>query len=235
MSDIWIPYGGGADLDPVTATAADVRRGKTIVDRDGNPISGTMPDIAGRTITPGASQQTVNGGGYLTGNITVPGFSLPAANTIKKGVTVTIYGRKVIGTFQGWVGDAGDLYINGQNNAGFTLYNASFQQDRITFGSGTPSITSTKAYTLTEGQKLYVAGENISGSFGAGQSGKAWLELRDSDGTSTGTTITQIEWSGSSMRSGFSFTMPRSLTFKPIIKFAYATNGWSGCIKRIYI
>ena len=63
MSDIWIPYGGGADLDPVTATAADVRKGKTIVDKDGNPIGGTMLDIAGRTITPTTSQ--VSRGGLL--------------------------------------------------------------------------------------------------------------------------------------------------------------------------
>jgi hypothetical protein len=40
---------------------------------------------------------------------------------------------------------------------------------------------------------------------------------------------------GNTMGSGFSFTMERSLTFKPMIKFAYAANGWSGCIKRIYI
>ena len=236
MSDILIPYGGGADLDPVTATAADVRNGKVIVDKDGNPLTGTMTEIAGRTITPGANQQTVSGGGYLTGNIVVPGFAMPAANILKKGAVYIAYGRKVTGTFQGWVGDAGDLYINGQNNAGFTLYNANFQQDRITFGGGTPSISSTKTYPLTEGQKLYVVGENLSASFGAGQSGTPWLELRDSDGTSTGTLITQIKWQGgNTMGSGFSFTMERSLTFKPMIKFAYAANGWSGCIKRIYI
>lgn len=231
MSDILIPCGGGGvDLDVVTAAAADIRKGKVIVDKNGDPLTGTMPDIAGRTITPGASQQTVNGGGYLTGNIAVPGFSLPAASIIKKGVTVTIYGRKVTGTFQGWVGDAGDLYINGQNNAGFTLYNANFQQDRITF-EGTPHITSTKAYTLTEGQKLNVVGENISGSFGAGQTGRRYFYLQDD----AGTTITQIDMSTISYAGGFSFTMPRSLTFKPQIRFGYAGFGWSGCIKRIYI
>ena len=236
MSDILIPYGGGADLDPVTATAADVRNGKVIVDKDGNPLTGTMTEIAGRTITPGANQQTVSGGGYLTGNIVVPGFAMPSPNILKKGAVYEAYGRKVTGAFQGWVGDAGDLYINGQNNAGFTLYNANFQQDRITFGGGTPSISSAKTYTLTEGQKLYVVGENLSASFGAGQSGTPWLELRDSDGTSTGTLITQIKWQGgNTMGSGFSFTMERSLTFKPMIRFAYAANGWSGCIKRIYI
>lgn len=237
MAHVPISLGGdgGHDLDQITVNSADVRKNKVYVDADGNAQNGTMPDIAGRTITPGASQQTVSGGGYLTGNIVVPGFAMPAANILKKGAVYEAYGRKIVGTFQGWVGDAGDLYINGKNNAGITLYNANFQQDRITF-DGTPHITSTKAYTLTEGQKLYVVCENLSASFGAGQSGTSWLELRDSDGTSTGTLITQIKWQGgNTMGSGFSFTMPRSLTFKPSIRFAYAANGWSGCIKRIYI
>ena len=38
MSDILIPYGGGGvDLDVVTATATDVRKGKVIVDKNGDP------------------------------------------------------------------------------------------------------------------------------------------------------------------------------------------------------
>ena len=232
MAHVPISLGGdgGHDLDQITVNPADVRKNKVYVDADGNAQNGTMPDIAGRTITPGASQQTVSGGGYLTGNIVIPGFSLPAANTIKKGVTITIYGRMVTGTFQGWVGDAGDLYINGQNNAGFTLYNANFQQDRITF-EGTPRITSTKAYTLTEGQKLYVVGGSISGSFGSGQSGTRYFYLQDD----AGTTITKIDMSTITYANGFSFTMPRSLTFKPQIRFEYAGLGWSGYINRIYI
>ena len=232
MAHVPISLGGdgGHDLDQITVNPADVRKNKVYVDADGNAQNGIMPDIAGRTITPGASQQTVNGGGYLTGNIAVPGFSLPAASIIKKDVTVTIYGRKVTGTFQGWVGDAGDLYINGQNNAGFTLYDANFQQDRITF-EGTPRITSTKAYTLTEGQKLYVVGGSISGSFGSGQSGTRYFYLQDD----AGTTITKIDMSTITYANGFSFTMPRSLTFKPQIRFEYAAFGWSGYINRIYI
>ncbi len=121
MSDIWIPYGGGADLDPVTATATDVRKGKTIVDKDGNPISGTMPDIAGRTITPTTSQQTLNGGGYLTGNVVVPGFAPPPANVIKKGYVLNVFGIKITGSFEGWVPEPRDLYYNGTNPAGFTI------------------------------------------------------------------------------------------------------------------
>lgn len=59
MSKIWIPGGGGgADLDVVTAGTGDVLSGKVIVDKDGNPLTGTMPDNTS-----------------LTSNGTVPGIS----------------------------------------------------------------------------------------------------------------------------------------------------------------
>ena len=34
--------GGGHDLDVITATAGDVVAGKVIVDKDGNPLTGTL-------------------------------------------------------------------------------------------------------------------------------------------------------------------------------------------------
>ena len=39
---IWLPGGGGADLDVVTASAGDVLAGKVIVDPDGEPLTGTL-------------------------------------------------------------------------------------------------------------------------------------------------------------------------------------------------
>ena len=45
MSKIWIPgSGGGADLDVITAQAGDILAGKVIVDQDGEPLTGTMPN-----------------------------------------------------------------------------------------------------------------------------------------------------------------------------------------------
>lgn len=166
MSDIWIPYGGGADLDPVTATAADVRKGKTIVDKDGNPISGTMPDIAGRTITPTTSQQTLKGGGYLTGNVVVPGFTPPPANVIKKGYVLNVFGIKITGSFEGWVPTPQDLYYNGTNPAGFTINSscAAFQNTRIVMTSESSSseintIQFTKSYNVQSYSKLIFEGK----------------------------------------------------------------------------
>lgn len=45
MGRIWVlGGGGGADLDVITANPADVRAGKVIVDKDGEPLTGTLPD-----------------------------------------------------------------------------------------------------------------------------------------------------------------------------------------------
>lgn len=45
MGRIWMPGGGGgADLDIITAGAGDVLAGKVIVDKEGEPVAGTMPD-----------------------------------------------------------------------------------------------------------------------------------------------------------------------------------------------
>ena len=43
MGKIWIPGGGGwSDLDVITAAAGDVVSGKVIVDKDGEPLTGTL-------------------------------------------------------------------------------------------------------------------------------------------------------------------------------------------------
>jgi hypothetical protein len=50
MGKIWMPGGGGgADLDVITAGAGDVMESKVIVDKDGNPLSGTMPHLTNRS------------------------------------------------------------------------------------------------------------------------------------------------------------------------------------------
>lgn len=43
MGKIWMPGGGGGtDLDVITAAAGDVLKGKVIVDKDGDPLTGTL-------------------------------------------------------------------------------------------------------------------------------------------------------------------------------------------------
>lgn len=183
MGKIWMPGGGGgADLDVITANAGDVLAGKVIVDKEGEPltgsmvnqgnwsyselaagsavtvpggkhggsgkvaakslasqtpgtvsaghilsgqtawangskITGTIPSQAGGTLTPSTSTVTAScANKYMTGNYTIPAFSLPAAGNIRKGVTVTIYGKSVTGTFEGYVTSPLYLYNNGSWN-----------------------------------------------------------------------------------------------------------------------
>ena len=64
---------GGADLDMITATAADVRAGKVIVDKEGNPVAGVEPErgnwtgnvaMNGKITIPDGHH---GGGGYVNG------------------------------------------------------------------------------------------------------------------------------------------------------------------------
>lgn len=104
MGRIWMPGGGGgADLSRVTATSPDVLIGKIIVDANGKPITGTMPDN-------GAVSQTLNAGdsysiprGYHNGNGRVTGSSLAeqtaaTATAAKVLVGETYYANGVKGT-----------------------------------------------------------------------------------------------------------------------------------------
>ena len=82
--------GGGADLDLVTAKASDILQGKVIIGPDGEPLTGTIPILSARTITPGTGNQVINAGNYLGGNITVLGDGdLTAANIV--------YGKNIFG------------------------------------------------------------------------------------------------------------------------------------------
>lgn len=81
-------------------------------------VTQSIATMAGQTITPGTSQQTVSSSGkYMTGNVVVNAVSNLTAANIKKGVVV----GGVTGTWEGWVGVDTDLYYNGNNKAGFTL------------------------------------------------------------------------------------------------------------------
>ena len=105
-------------------------------------VDQSIPTQGGKTVTPGASQQTVVAAGrYVTGDVVVPGFALPAANTIKKGTTINIYGRTVIGTFEGWVPSPQDLYYNGVNSSALEILETSWekQNTRLYCYSGRPN------------------------------------------------------------------------------------------------
>lgn len=88
MSTLIRTGGGGADLSVVTAAASDVLASKVIVNSSGNAITGTIASKAAATITPGATDQTIVAGQYLSGAQTVKGDSDLLATNIKSGVTL---------------------------------------------------------------------------------------------------------------------------------------------------
>lgn len=124
------------------------------------------------TLNPGTTQKTAYVyQKYMLGNITVPAINIPAAY-IKKGQRITFPdGSSVVGTFEGWVPVATDLYYNGQNPAGFKAGNASttsyvsFDNNQITVKATTVMILeSTKTYDVHSHSQLIIEGNLILSS-----------------------------------------------------------------------
>ena len=175
--------GEGADLDIITAAASDVKEGKVILGPDGNPIEGTMAAVAGRTVTPGKANQTViSAGQWASGNIVVAGDADLIAANIKKGVN--LFG--VTGTFEGYVPSDNDLYLRGNNIAGWTTSDdnkISFESGGILVKSNSDvGIRTPKSYNLTPYTKLNVQHKwNISEL----SDGSCYLTLKLSLGTTS--------------------------------------------------
>ena len=115
--------GDGTDLDLVTAKASDILKGKVIIGPDGEALTGTIPTIAARTITPGKTNQTVNAGNYLGGNITIAGDADLIAANIKSGKNIFgVAGTcKEIKYFSQYV-TSGSSRVSFKNNGEHRLY-----------------------------------------------------------------------------------------------------------------
>lgn len=102
----------------------------------GKRVDGKIYSQEGIILNPGTTAKTgMVLGKYMLGNITVPAISIPA-DYIKKGQRITFPdGSSVVGTFEGWVPVATDLYYNGANANGFTIYGtyARLENNRIYF------------------------------------------------------------------------------------------------------
>lgn len=224
--------GGGADLDVVTAGRPDVLAGKVIVDKDGEPLTGSMPNRgavsaalnaggsysipegyhngSGKIVANSLASQTpgnadrgsilegrsawVNGakvdGSIPWQNVEIAGtdrawsqgmsnwagtINLKVRNghylsgvnwiqqnipeyqpwNIKKGVNVA----GVVGTFEGYVPTATDLYLRGNNIKGWTGNSyATFDSGQITITNDTIRLWTTKTITLTGYTLLNIQG-----------------------------------------------------------------------------
>lgn len=70
-----------------TAVSTDILSGKTAY-ANGVKLTGTIPSVAARTITPGRATQTIGAGNYLSGTQTIQGDTNLNAENIKNGVSI---------------------------------------------------------------------------------------------------------------------------------------------------
>lgn len=126
------------------AAAADVRSGKTFSTAALSNAAGTMPEQGGSTTTPGTAAKTIVAANrYVTGNIIVAGDANLVPGNIKKGVT--IFG--VQGTHSGYVPSATDLYLRGNNPAGFAV-SGTQSRNPYTFQSGAIYVAGSYGYAI---------------------------------------------------------------------------------------
>lgn len=190
MGKIWMPGGGGgADLDVVTAGAGDVLSGKVIVDKDGNPLPGTMPNrgaisqalgINGTYTIPAGYH---NGSGKVTQSIATMGAQTINPSASKQTVSssgkymtgdVTVNGVSnltaanikkgvnvggTVGAWEGFVASSVDLYYRGNNVSGFSAQSIGGGSGTAVFEAGQISITG-YLVCIAPNQNLNFVGRN---------------------------------------------------------------------------
>ena len=140
--------------------AGDLRSGKQLIGADGSIVTGTMPEVAGKTITPGTTAQTaVAAGRYVTGDVVVAGDANLVPENIAEGVS--IFG--VQGTHSGG-GGGGTCTVT--NNTFFAVYGVTKSEN----GLCPCSISRGAGSVQTNSVAVYLNGSspaNITGSYEA--------------------------------------------------------------------
>lgn len=99
---ISIGGGGGADLDVITATSSDVLEGKVIVDKEGEPIVGTVTNQGAITANLNAGGSYTVPAGYHNGQGKVTANSLASQTGVQSGKSAAGAGQVLTG-YEAWV------------------------------------------------------------------------------------------------------------------------------------
>ena len=202
--------GGGEGLDDITAGGGDILAGKVMVDKEGNPLTGTMANQGAKTaaLNCGGSYTIPagyhNGSGKVTANSLASQTSATAgAGNILSGKTAWANGSKITGTIasQGALtlnpgttaktGSVSGKYMTGNITVpAISIAAANIKKGvKITFPDGS-SVTGTFEGWVPTAQDLYYNGVNSAG-FTITKSGTGTVEFQN----------TRIYWSSSSLGS----------------------------------
>lgn len=154
---------GTATGDATLDSAGDMLNGVIGYGKNGAKYIGNIASLAGGTKTPTTSQQTIScKNKYMTSDIVIPAFALPSASIIAKGKTVTIYGKKVTGTYEGYYAGTLDVYNRGTWGSGYSVSNFKAYADDSYYETG-----ETDSSTLTaETAQLKVLMKYASTTYG---------------------------------------------------------------------
>ena len=127
MGKVWMPGGGGgADLDVITASAADILAGKMGVDKEGDPVAGTMPNRGTVSTTLTAGQVYTIPAGYHNGSGKITATDLASqtpgnavAGDIIKPKTAWVSGGRVTGTLEDRAKQTGAVSVSASSSAGY--------------------------------------------------------------------------------------------------------------------
>jgi hypothetical protein len=195
MGKILMPGGGGgADLDVITAGAEDVLAGKVIVDKNGEPLTGTMADqgnwnfselVAGSAVTvPGGKH---GGGGKVTAKSLAsqtPGDS--AAGHILAGRTAWVNGSKITGTIPSQAG--------GTLTPSTSAVTANCSGKYMTSNYTIPAFALPPANALRKGYSYTLYGKTVTGTLEQWLSSPADVTGNETGATKIGTSTGFFSW-----------------------------------------
>lgn len=195
MGKIWMSGGGGgADLDVITAGAEDVLASKVIVDKDGEPLVGTMKnqgDWGFQELTAGSAvaipEGKHGGGGKVTAKSLAsqtPGDS--AAGHILAGRTAWVNGSKITGTIPSQAG--------GTLTPSTSTVTANCSGKYMTSNYTIPAFALPPANALRKGYSYTLYGKTVTGTLEQWLSSPADVTGNETGATKIGTSTGFFSW-----------------------------------------